>query len=179
MCAKYIFMIWALNACSGFDTEWRYYMQYRVVTDPPKTKLNCNDRILYHYAQCLWFSDWKTSGFRPRLWSLVHSLVHTHTDSTTADLPAIDDISRKTQMRWKLRFNVIDQTYKSQNAPVPYPTMLHSEQICAHFCSEWSIVRYGTDAFWDLWIRSIEFLIIRSQQNCADATITVLWCAFL
>ena len=27
---------------------------------------------------------------------------------------------------------VIDQLYKSQNAPVPYPTMLHSEQKCAH-----------------------------------------------
>ena len=32
--------------------------------------------------------------------------------------------------------------------------MLHSEQKCAHFCSEWSIVGYGTGAFWDLWIRS-------------------------
>ena len=48
-----------------------------------------------------------------------------------------------------------DQFHKSQNAPVPYPTMLHSEQKCAHFCSEWSIVGYGTGAFWDLWIRSI------------------------
>ena len=49
---------------------------------------------------------------------------------------------------------IIDQFHKSQNAPVPYPTMLHSEQKCAHFCSEWSIVGYGTDAFCDLWIRS-------------------------
>ena len=48
-----------------------------------------------------------------------------------------------------------DQFYKSQNAPVPYPTMLHSEQKCEHFCSEWSIVGYETGAFWDLWIRSI------------------------
>ena len=38
-----------------------------------------------------------------------------------------------------------------QNAPVSYPTMLHSERKCAHFCSEWSIVGYGTWAFWDLW----------------------------
>ena len=44
----------------------------------------------------------------------------------------------------------IDLIHKSQNAPVPYPTMLHSEQKCAHFCSEWSIVGYGTGAFWDL-----------------------------
>ena len=33
--------------------------------------------------------------------------------------------------------------------------MLHSEQKCAHFCSEWSIVGYGTGAFWVLWIRPI------------------------
>ena len=46
---------------------------------------------------------------------------------------------------------LIDLINKSQNAPVPYPTMLHSEQRCAHFCSEWSIVGYGTGAFWDLW----------------------------
>ena len=36
----------------------------------------------------------------------------------------------------------IDQFHKSQNAPDPYPTMLHSEQKCAHFCSECSIVVY-------------------------------------
>ena len=33
---------------------------------------------------------------------------------------------------------------------VPYPRMLRSEQKCAHFCSEWSIVGYGAGAFWDL-----------------------------
>ena len=46
----------------------------------------------------------------------------------------------------------IDQAHKSQNAPVPHPTMRHSEQKCAHFCSECCIVGYGTSAFWDLWI---------------------------
>ena len=29
---------------------------------------------------------------------------------------------------------MIEQFHKSQNAPVPYPTILHSEQKCAHFC---------------------------------------------
>ena len=29
-----------------------------------------------------------------------------------------------------------DHFHKSQNAPAPYPTMLHSEQKCAHFFSE-------------------------------------------
>ena len=43
--------------------------------------------------------------------------------------------------------DLIDLIVKSQNAPVPYPTMLHSEQKCTHFCSEWSIVGYGTGAF--------------------------------
>ena len=44
----------------------------------------------------------------------------------------------------------IDQFHKFNNAPVPYPAMFHSEQKCAFFCSEWSIVGYGTGAFWDL-----------------------------
>ena len=34
--------------------------------------------------------------------------------------------------------------------------MLHSEQKWVHFCSEWSIVGYGTGAFWDLWNWSIQ-----------------------
>ena len=58
----------------------------------------------------------------------------------------------------------IDLNHKSQTAPVPYPTMLHSEQKCAHFCSEWSIVGYGTGAVWDLWNWSIHFI---SQHNKA------------
>ena len=40
-----------------------------------------------------------------------------------------------------------DQSDKSQNAPVSYPIMHYSEQKCAHFCSEWHIVGYGTGAF--------------------------------
>ena len=36
-----------------------------------------------------------------------------------------------------------DQIHKSNNAPVQYHTMHHSEQKCAHFCSEWCIVGYG------------------------------------
>ena len=56
---------------------------------------------------------------------------------------------------WHCGNLTIDRFHISQNAPVPYPTMFHSEQKLAHFCSEWSIVGYGTGAFWDLWIRSI------------------------
>ena len=37
-----------------------------------------------------------------------------------------------------------DIIHKSHNAPVPYPTMFHSEQKCADICSEWNILGYGT-----------------------------------
>ena len=50
---------------------------------------------------------------------------------------------------------LIDLIRTSQNARVLYPTMLRWEQKCAHFCSEWSIVEYGTGPFWDLWIWSL------------------------
>ena len=59
----------------------------------------------------------------------------------------------------------IDLIHKSQNAHVPYPTMLHSEQKCAHFCSEWGIVGYGTSAFWDLWNWSIVLKVLRSSSK--------------
>ena len=49
----------------------------------------------------------------------------------------------------------IDLIHKSQIAPAPYPTIPHSEQKCAYFCSEWGIVGHGTGAFWDLWNCSI------------------------
>ena len=57
-------------------------------------------------------------------------------------------------------YSPIDHFHNSQNAPVTYPTMLHSEQKCGHFCSEWSIVGYGTGAFRELWIRSIDVTLI-------------------
>ena len=34
------------------------------------------------------------------------------------------------------------QMSQSHNSTVPYHTIHHSEQQCAHFCSEWLIVRY-------------------------------------
>ena len=50
---------------------------------------------------------------------------------------------------------VIGQSHKSHNAPVPYLTMQHSEQKCAHFCSEcccgiWDmrIVEFVNLAYW-------------------------------
>ena len=62
------------------------------------------------------------------------------------------------------RWVPIDLIHKSQNAPVPYPTMQHPEQKCAHFCSECCIVGYGTGAFWDLWNWSIVELLRRHRH---------------
>ena len=64
----------------------------------------------------------------------------------------------------RLGKQTIDQFHKSQNAPVPYPTVLHSEQKYAHFCSEWGIVGYGTGVFWDLWSRSIPANTLRNNN---------------
>ena len=38
----------------------------------------------------------------------------------------------------------VDQNHKFHNAPVLYPRMHNSEEECAHLCSEWCIVVYGT-----------------------------------
>ena len=37
----------------------------------------------------------------------------------------------------------IEQYHNSQNAPVPYPTMLHSEQKCVH-------ISVLNEALWDM-----------------------------
>ena len=65
----------------------------------------------------------------------------------------VDETSKRGPLRD--RHTDTDLIHKSQNAPVPYPAMLHSKQKCAHFCSEWSIAGYGTSAFWNLWNWSI------------------------
>ena len=54
-----------------------------------------------------------------------------------------------------------------------YPKMLHSEQKCAHFCSEWRIVGYGTFAFW-IWetrlLASIALLWLAGINLCWGIT---------
>ena len=61
----------------------------------------------------------------------------------------------------------IDQSHNSHNALVPYPTIQHSEQKCAHFCSESCIVRYGTasDSLWHLWIVFVELALLSSHDK--------------
>ena len=51
--------------------------------------------------------------------------------------------------------NIIDLIHKPHKAPITYPTMHHSEEKYAHFCSDWCIVVYGTGASWDLWDLSL------------------------
>ena len=51
-----------------------------------------------------------------------------------------------------LSSSVYQWQQKSHNAPLPYLIIHHSEQKCAHFCSEWCIVGYGTGALVDLQI---------------------------
>ena len=73
--------------------------------------------------------------------------------------------SRKTTLRSSYPLKIakhhgIDLIHKSRNAPLPYPTMHHPEQKCAHFCSEWYIVGWGTGALWDLWDWSISVYFV-------------------
>ena len=56
----------------------------------------------------------------------------------------------KTMLRQCTRWLAIHLIHKSHNAPVPYPTMHHSEQKCAHFCSQWWIMGYGKGALWEM-----------------------------
>ena len=50
--------------------------------------------------------------------------------------------------------------------------MLHSEQKCAHFCSEWNILGYGTGAFWDLWNWFIGSLV---NEDLATTGSVISW----
>ena len=70
------------------------------------------------------------------------------------------------------------QIYKYHNAPVPYPTMHNSEQKCAHFCSEWCTVGYGTGALWDLCDWSIACPTILSWYHKISVTVWIR-CSFM
>ena len=63
--------------------------------------------------------------------------------------------------------------YKYKNELVPYPTMCHSEQKCAHLCAKCSIVGYGKGVFWDLLHWSVEPQ--RTQTMCIILEIHSTW----
>ena len=66
----------------------------------------------------------------------------------------------------------INQINKFLDIPLPYPTMHHSEQTCAHSFTEWCIVGYGAGALWYLRGWSIELFginfseILNIPKNC-------------
>ena len=60
--------------------------------------------------------------------------------------------------------NPVEESPNSHNAPVSYPTIHHSEQKCAHFCSEWCIVGYGTGALWELGDWSVALVSVTPEQ---------------
>ena len=59
--------------------------------------------------------------------------------------------SRPRPITFQLSGTVIHQSYKSHDAPVPYPQCTIPEQKCAHFCSELCIVGYWISVLGDLW----------------------------
>ena len=59
---------------------------------------------------------------------------------------------------WDWSIDIFSKSQKAYMFHIPYCS-LPSEQKCTHFCSEWNIVGYGTDAFWVLWIRSILYYL--------------------
>ena len=70
----------------------------------------------------------------------------------------------------------IDWIHKFHNVAISYPTMLHSEQKCAHFCSEWSIV-----GIWNRCILGIVKLFImqwKSTYNRYAIGIAMTWVPF-
>ena len=62
----------------------------------------------------------------------------------------LDKYQRNRTQTWSglhlLWMSLMDQF---RNTPAPYRTIHHSEQKCAHFCSEWCIVGYGIGAMCD------------------------------
>ena len=86
------------------------------------------------------------------------SKLHDYPSTSAINLTDIDKIDRcvtRIKRNKAQDGSIINQSHKSLNAPVPYPTVHHAELKCAHFCSEWCIVGYETGALWDLWIRSV------------------------
>ena len=104
--------------------------------------------FLIETAPCLFWMNWLQFGLA---WFCLHiSCQYTYYMSPLTS---------------RLQFcfpGIIDPIHKSHKAPVPYPILLYSEQKCAHFCSEWSILRYETGAFWNLWNWSIVLMSMNS-----------------
>ena len=69
----------------------------------------------------------------------------------------------------------IDQSHKSHNITVPYPTLHHSEQKFAYICSKWCIVWYETDALLALLIWSIAECLCVHFRACMYVPRHIYW----
>ena len=75
---------------------------------------------------------------------------------------------RETGPRNAFNIKMLSYPYKNINPTVHLfhiPQCSIQNRNAHHFCSEWSIVGYGTGAFWDLWIRSVLILKIRQSYD--------------
>ena len=86
-------------------------------------------------------------------------------------IPSVDILCAKRYIIHKISGLLNDLIHKSQNAPVPYPTILHSEQKCVHFCSEWSIVDMKQE---HSWICEIGILTLEQACHCSIGSETTL-----
>ena len=67
------------------------------------------------------------------------------------------------------QLHVIGQSHKSHNAFDKYPTLHHFvTEMCKHVhisIKKWCFVRYGTGAWWDLWMRPIPHLLCTYRHD--------------
>ena len=75
----------------------------------------------------------------------------------------------------------IDLSHKSQNAPVPYPTMHHSVTkmyTCVHISvTKWCIVGYLFDALWEMGLYSLSLVSgVWDMASTLASTFVIGWC---
>ena len=118
----------------------------------------------FHQSQCFYNPDSCSQGVTFAMW------IKRDHGAQKGYLLNIGGSSFTSRGNWRITTaHVIELIHKSLNAPVLYPTMLHSEQKCAHFCSKWNVVGYETSTFWDLWHWAIcvtTTVILRYEKWC-------------
>ena len=127
-----------------------------------------NSQFMDNFSLTQIVSKWLSQKFRGYTATAlaIHWVDSCLTNRKKTGLLSLEILS---ECQWAISRDIINLIHKSQNAPVRYPTMLHSEQKCAHFYPEWSIMGYRTGAFWDLWnwsITRIQALLHQCPCNC-------------
>ena len=104
-----------------------------VINAPPVPSISRCIHIVYRHKN-VWEYQW--SNF---IYNCMSTFLHyVHCKDALLDCSAPGG-ERCESLTW---VDVIGLIHKSYNAHVPYPRMHHSEQKCAHFCSEWCILGY-------------------------------------